>query len=223
MVKPMKKLEKRQQRAPEKELKEDTTVVKEVRPEELASKLKTPAIVLVVIAALAIGWFWQQGNVSKEAEEHFGIAMVDIRINNIEKAENKLNFIISEYSGTKAAEKSSYFLANILLKKGVYESARDYFQSYNGSDVLLKSAAHAGIALSYEKEGNYSEAAKSYDEAASISGENGSNTAKYLFSAGINYELAKNTDAAKKSFQSIKDDFSSFAKINIVEYKLATL
>lgn len=223
MVKPMKKLEKRQQRAPEKELKEDTTVVNEVNPEELASKLKAPAIALVVVAALLIGWFWQSGKTSQEAEEHFGIAMVDIRINNIEKAENKLNFIISEFPSSQAANKATYFLADIYLKKGVYASAREYFQSYKGNDILLESAAHAGIALSYEKEGNFAEAASSYDSAASISGENGSNTAKYLFSAGINYELAKNNDAAKKSFQSIKDDFASFEKINIVNMKLASL
>jgi len=223
MVKPMKKLDKRQQRAPEKDLIEDTTVLDPKSAEEYVQKLKPLAIIVVVISAFLYTYFWYQGEVNKEAEDHLGIAMVDIRINNIDKAESKLNYIISEYSGSVAADKAGYFLADIYLQKGMYESAREYFSNYSGDDVLLKSASYAGIALCYEKEKKYVEAAKHYEKAVSVVGETGSRNANYLFAAGVNYELANDKESAKNVYERINTEYKTFSKIGIVEMKLVNL
>ena len=222
MVKPMKKLEKKQ-RAPEKDIKQDTTLLTTSSPQEMVQKMKRVVMVIAVIFAVMYAYFWYQGGVSEKAENQFGIAMVDIRMNNTDKAEAKLNEIITNFSGSSAADKATYFLAELYLTKGVYASARESFSNYSGSDDLLKSASKAGIALCYEKENNYAEAASNYLQAVSISGEHGSNNASYLFAAGVNFELAKNVSDAKDAFKRIQDDYKSFSKMNIVDMKLSSM
>ena len=220
MVTPMKKIA-TPQRAPEKDLKEDTTRRTALNAEDILQKAKPIMTIAVILCAVFYLWFWYQGETEKEANNYFGMAMVDIRVGNTEKALERLNFVLDNFSGTEVSQSSLYFIGNLHLKKGMFDTAVKYFSDYSGSDELLITASYAGTALCKEQEKKYDEAASLYQKA--YDNDPTDVNAKHLFSAGVNYELAKNNEKAKSAFEAIQGSHASFAKIGIVKLKLAAL
>ncbi|MCB0280494.1 MAG: tetratricopeptide repeat protein [Calditrichaeota bacterium] len=177
---------------------------------------------IAFVAVAIVAYFMYNSEINKEANSQLGIAMIDIRTENFDKAEEKLTILIDEYSGTEAADRATYLLGKILLNKGLIQAAKDRFSAYRGSDPLFTPAAQAGLALCYEKEKNYQAAAELYEKAAG----NESRfelVASYLFAAGVNYELAKDNASAKSVYQNLIENHDNFSKKAIVEMKLKQL
>jgi tetratricopeptide (TPR) repeat protein len=183
---------------------------------------KKYALYVAVLIGLTFAYLHTSGNTEAEANSKFGMAMIDYTTGKTEKARNRFTLLTEEYSGTEAAARAHYFLGKLALEEGLNETARYAFEAYDGSDALLRPAALSGLALTYENDKNYSEAAKYYNEAAAIEMRQEVKI-NYIIAAAVNLELANDAEGARQIYTNLLANYDSFAKKSLVEQKLAVL
>ena len=128
--------------------------------------------------------------------------------------------VIDGYSGTKAGNLAIYYSADAYLNLGEHEEALKYFDRFNHSADALGAGAFAGEAAIHEDMGNHGEAAEAYKDAALIF-ESGFTSARYLESAGRNYELAGKFKDAIEMYERIRTDFPDSEQAQDVDLFLA--
>ena len=74
--------------------------------------------------------------------------------------------IINEFSGTKAANLAKYYAGTALLKKGEYEKALEYLESFSTKEEIISSQAKGNIGDIFMQLERYQEAKEYYIEAA---------------------------------------------------------
>ena len=103
------------------------------------------------------------------------------------------------------------FLANFYagaayLKKGDYKSALLYLEDFEADDLLVQARAYSLMGDAHMELGEYADAADMYEKAASYK-ENKFFSPQYLMKAALAYEKANDLEAAKKSYDTIINDF----------------
>jgi tetratricopeptide (TPR) repeat protein len=127
-----------------------------------------------------------------------------------------LKKIVDQYGSTENGEIAKIYLANSYGCLGKTDDAFKYYESYNGSNKILKASALAGEAGYESSKKNYEKAGDLYKKAGHVSDENVLN-AEYLLNAGINYiKVGKNAEA-KELFDKIKKDYTNSAAMREVE------
>jgi tetratricopeptide (TPR) repeat protein len=227
MVKPLKKLDaKPGQKTLDKSVKEDVFINKSYAARDYFMQNKEMfqkyGIVIAIVAAVILFWFYNNKESNERANSQLGIALIDLKTEKDDEAEKKFNFIVEEFSGTDAASRSHYYLGNLALKKNLVSAAKDHFMQVDVADPLFSAAGKAGLALCAEKESNYLEAAKLYED-ASESELRQEIKAKYLFSAAINYESATDLAKAKSLYEDIIKTYKDFSQKALVELRLARI
>ncbi|HMQ68731.1 MAG TPA: tetratricopeptide repeat protein [Ignavibacteria bacterium] len=117
-----------------------------------------------------------------------------------------LQYIVDEYGSTDNGETAKIMLANSYYSVRDFDKAEKYYKDYSGDNPILKAASVAGIASVYNAKGQYSEAAKEFEKAASVDKANPF-VDQYIFYAATNYFRADNQDEAKKLFTKLKEDY----------------
>lgn len=227
MLKPMKKIEKKESSSKQEEFEhQDAFLEKSYEAEhyverniELFKKYGTAVVAFIVII---IGYLQYDQSVAVEANGKFGMAMIDYTTGKLEQAKVRFENLKIDYSGSEAAERSKYFLAKLYLAEGKNEEARAELESYAGSDDLIAPAAYSALALTYENDKNYAEAASHYETAAAAEMRE-TTKIDYAISAAVNYELAEMNADAKRIYDGLLSDHDTFAKKSLVEQKLAML
>lgn len=136
-------------------------------------------------------------------------------------ADGKYGFldIISEYSGTKAANLAKYSAGMAYLNQQNYQEAISYLEDFSSDDEILGALAKGGIGDAFSQLDQPGEALDYYESAIAHSS-NDYTTPKFLYKAGI---LAMNSgDKAKAAeyFERIKEDFSSSSQATDIDVLL---
>ena len=171
--------------------------------------------ILVVLIVVVVFYFNSRAQAENEATYELTMAKIEIGQRNYDMAVQKLTTIIDTYGGTKTAGDALFFLGNVRLSTGEWETAITEFQQYldkNGKDPMLAAGAIAGIGFAYEQEQKFPEAAEYYINAASNYPQE-FNAPQYLLDAGRCYGLGGNPVKAHEAFQLIIDQYPESTQI----------
>jgi tetratricopeptide (TPR) repeat protein len=119
-----------------------------------------------------------------------------------------LRSIVDNYGSTPTGQIARFYLANSLYQLKRYDEALEAFDDFRPSDELLAISRYAGIAQSHEARGQYAEAAKAYELAASKN-PTAVSAAENLNSAARNYALAGDKEKALELYQRLKKSHST--------------
>jgi tetratricopeptide (TPR) repeat protein len=135
-----------------------------------------------------------------------------------------LQAIVDENGSTVAGETAKLYLANSYFALKQYDYALKYYDDVSLSDPFLTASAYAGVGACYEAKGDYADAAKKFERAASKS------DAEYsapdnLQRAAVNYAASGNKEKAIELLKKLKNDFPNTAAarnadIYIAEYSV---
>jgi len=187
------------------------------KTETFIEENKNVVSIVVAVIALAIGGFFAYQSfylkpLQVEAQEAMFMA---------EKyfAEDSMNLAIygdgayagfleisEEYSGTKAANLSNYYLGIAFLRTGQYEAAIDALEDFDTDDVMVGNIAKGAIGDAYLELGDLKKAASNYTKAARRS-KNEFSTPLYLMRAAQVYEMMNDYDEALSLYKEIKSDY----------------
>lgn len=128
--------------------------------------------------------------------------------------------VADDFGGTKAGNLARFYAADAYFQLGENEQALTFFQRFDHSEDALGAGAYAGEAAIYENMGKHAEAADRYQKAALIF-ENEFTSARYLESAGRNYEAAGDFSEAQRAYELIKERFPESTQAQNVEMFMA--
>ncbi len=117
-----------------------------------------------------------------------------------------LKEIVDTYGGTEAGEHARLYLADAYLNLGRFDEALKQYESFSGSNKLLRASAYAGAASCLEQKGEFRDAASDFEKAASLTSDKTS-TPDYLCSAARCYGLAGEKEKAITLFKKLKQEY----------------
>jgi tetratricopeptide (TPR) repeat protein len=124
--------------------------------------------------------------------------------------------IISEHSGTPAANLANYYAGMAYLNMKDYQKAISYLGDYNGKDEATGPISKGAIGDAFVQLNQKEDALGFYVQAAEMRN-NELTTPMYLYKAGvIALDLGKASDALKY-FNRIKEDFSSSTEASNID------
>lgn len=124
--------------------------------------------------------------------------------------------IISEYSGTPAANIANYCAGTAYLQLKDYKNAVKYLSDFKSDDEVLAPLAKGNIGDAFVQLNQLDDALSYYEEAANLRN-NEYTTPMYLFKAGtIAMDLGK-TSKALQHFEKIKNDYPNATEAASIE------
>ena len=127
-------------------------------------------VVIVILAVTGIVYYMNAATESGElASAQLSQANLQYRQGNSQVAILTLTDILNKYSGTNAAEQATFMLGKVNLETRNYEEAKLYFSQYLQNyqkNPLNRSAATSGLAVALENQGNFAEAAETFEKGA---------------------------------------------------------
>lgn len=195
-------------------------------PEALAEKLhgaetwaerhpKTLIGIVTAVVLLVGGYFgfqYYKDNQEAEAQREMFQAVYYFESDSLDLAlngdGNNLGFfdIIDEYGITDAAELAHFYAGAALLKQGSFEAARLYLEDFKSNDLLVQARAYSLIGDAYMEEGNFEEAARFYDKAASYK-PNKYFSPAYLMKAALAFEKNNEEQKAIAAYDKIISEY----------------
>ncbi|HEY3294247.1 MAG TPA: tetratricopeptide repeat protein [bacterium] len=163
-------------------------------------------VVVVILGVILLRHTIQ--NARLEESYDLTIAKMQFGSGKYEDARTAFQKVIGE--GGSAAGEAKYFLARIAFEKGNFTQAADEFKGYLKDfsvDDQMDCAAMAGLAATYEAQGNDSEAAKVYEETAEKYSKN-VYASQALYQASRIYLKLGQKDKAVHDLQQIRDKYA---------------
>lgn len=114
--------------------------------------------------------------------------------------------VISEYSGTKAANLASFYAGATYLQLSDYESALRYLENFGGDDLIVQARAYSLIGDAHAELKDFGSAAEYYEKAADYQ-PNEQFSPIYLQKAAIAYEKLNQLDDALKAYDQIVNKY----------------
>lgn len=199
------------------------------KTEEFVEKNKTLVlgigILLLVIVGGYFGFNTYTNSQNEKAQNEMFQAIYYFESDSLDLAINgdgiNLGFkdIINDYGMTDAANLANFYTGAAFLKKGDYKSALLYLEDFSSDDLLIQARAYSLIGDAYMEMEDYSNAASNYEKAASYK-ENKFFSPRYLMKAALAYENANNIEAAKKSYDTIINDYWDSSEVqNAKKYR----
>ncbi len=139
------------------------------------------------------------------AEKYFELDSLNLALNG---DGNYLGFldIIDDYGMTKASDLSHYYAGICYLKKGDFENAVDYLESFSADDNAVAPMAKGAIGDAYVEMSDLNKAKKYYLEAAEMV-LNDFSTPAFLMRAGLTSEEMGEYQEAKNLYERIKKEY----------------
>lgn len=177
---------------------------------------KIIAIVVGAIIVIVLGYFgfdkFYIDPLEKEAQSQMFMAEKYFEIDSLNLAlngdGNYLGFldIIDDYGMTKSADLSHYYAGICYLKKGKFEDAIDYLESFGTDDDVVAPMAKGAIGDAYIELTEYGKAKDYYLKAAEMF-INDFTTPQFLMKAGLTCEEMGDYAEAKKLYRRIKMEY----------------
>ena len=181
---------------------------------------KTLTIVIGAAAVILIGFYAYRLLVVKpkedkateeiwKAEQYFEIDSLDLALVG-DGLYPGLEDIVSDYAGTKAADRANYELGIISRDRGNFEEAIAYFEQADLDDDVVSVLSITNIGDCYVELGNTEEAVKHFEKA--ISKSKGTDAESFtapmvMFKAAIAYMDLDQKDKAAKYFEKIVENY----------------
>lgn len=124
-----------------------------------------------------------------------------------------LNAIVNEYGSTNSGETAKLYLGNCFFNLKDYDNALKQFDSYSGSNDIVKSSCISGIGAIYEAKGDLKKAGEYYEKAANVNKGVVINQ-ENLFYAIRAYTNAGDKESARRIFASLKEQYPKSKYIN---------
>tara|TARA_B100000780_G_scaffold275732_1_gene242980 strand:- start:52 stop:807 length:756 start_codon:yes stop_codon:yes gene_type:complete len=136
-------------------------------------------------------------------------------------ADGKYGFldIISNYSGTDAADISVYSAGMAYYHLNDFKNSIEYLKDFDSDDEILKALAIGSIGDSFAELDQLDDALDSYSSAANSSS-NDFTTPKFLLKAGNIATLLGNKKVALKYYESIKVDYPKSAESFLIDIQI---
>jgi len=168
------------------------------------------ALVVVLVCVAAVYYVQSQQTAKIEASAMYARGLMEARQGNTQVAVLSLTEILQEHGGTSAAQQATFLLGKVNYDSRNYPEAIRYYEMYLSKyhdDKLNRAAAQAGMASSYENQGEFVKAATGFDTAIG-QWTDGPMVALYHQSAMRNYLLAGDIESGRKHLDALEEDFS---------------
>ena len=173
---------------------------------------------IILVIALAIGYFVHMNQQETQAQLLLGTAEQSFMIGDFETAlygdDATLGFvqIANNFSRTNAGQLANYYAAVSEFELGNFESALDYIDRFNKPRGILGVAPTSLHAVILSELGRYAEAAAMFERAATMD-ENSATTPYNLLEAAYAYEEAGNYDKALEMAERILNRYGSSPQV----------
>jgi outer membrane protein assembly factor BamD (BamD/ComL family) len=168
-------------------------------------------VLAVVVAIVAVIYYFNsQEATARDASERYSEAVTEYRNGNEESAILTLQSVINDYGGSRTGEQATYMLARIHLLGRNYPEAMRYFETYLDKykdNPLHRAASLAGIAVSYENQGEPALAAENFEKAIAAY-PTGPNVADYHLGAMRNFLQTGDEEAAREHMRILQEEFA---------------
>lgn len=124
-----------------------------------------------------------------------------------------LNAIVNEYGSTNSGETAKLYLGNCYFNLKDYDNALKQFDSYSGSNDIVKSSCISGMGAVYEAKGDLKKAGEYFEKAANVNKGVVINQ-ENLFYAIRAYTNAGDKESARRIFASLKEQYPKSKYIN---------
>ncbi len=124
-----------------------------------------------------------------------------------------LGQIVNEYGSTNSGETAKLYLGNCYFNMKDFDNAMKQFESYGGSNDIVKASCISGIGAVYEAKGDMKKAGEYFEKAANVNKGVVINQ-ENLFYAIRSYTNAGDKESAKRVFASLKDQYPKSKYIN---------
>lgn len=183
----------------------------------------------IALIALAAGIYYY-GNVYKPqieeeaaenlfmAERYFTEDSFDLALNG-DGTHLGLRDVADEFTGTMAGNQAAYYAGRILLEKGQYEEALDYFFDVSMDDEFMASQVIVLQGDCYSELGQYEEAGDKYLNAANKR-TNILTTPYALNKAGLAYEKAEDYSEALDVLTELKENYGDSEYASSVDARI---
>jgi tetratricopeptide (TPR) repeat protein len=155
------------------------------------------------------------------AEAAFARDSFDVALNGTPAFKGFLS-IKKDYSFTKAADLTNYYIGVCYLGKKDYKNAVDYLNSFSTSDPVLGAAKLNLIGDAYADQNKADDAVSYYKKAAEFA-DNEQYTPFYLLKLGRYYEHQKKYNDAKEAYTKVKEKYPNTQEGKDVDKYLARL
>ncbi len=211
-----------------KEIKEDAFVAFFIQSREYIRTHQNHffiALIALIVAVSGVIWYSNNMKSSKiQSMNSFSEALSLYGAGRISSAENVFKSINNDYSGSREGIYSSYFLGKCFSIYGRNNEAISFFRDYikNASKYpLYREAAHIGIAVAFENEHDFANAAEAYMDMVDLLS-SPETKGYYLEKAADTYKLAGKKREAIKTFEKALELREGIAKREI-ELKISIL
>lgn len=222
--------------ATRKQKKQEETLVDIVQVKEQAEDFfeRNQFMVLGIVGVLVLivgGWFVYQNLYQKPRNERAMAQMFQaqfqferdsfaLALENPGGGYDGFLDIIDSYSGTKAANLSSYYAGVSYLHLGRYEAAIDYLKDYKPSGDVLPIMKQGALGDAYSELQDWDSAESHYRKAVDV-GNNDYLTPYYLKKLGLLYERQGKKDQAVAAYERIQSEYPNTTASQDVEKYLA--
>lgn len=178
-------------------------------------------IVLIVLGYFAFNKYYIEPK-TEEAYDQMFSAQFYFQNDSLDKAlygdGNHLGFIdiADDYSMTKPGNLANYYAGISLLKKGKYQEAIDYLESFDAKDNIIRPMAIGAMGDANLELGNKEKAISMYLKAADFN-KNDFTAPLFLYRAGESYELIGDYKKALETYQKIKDIYPKSNEARTIE------
>lgn len=121
-------------------------------------------------------------------------------------------YIISNYSGTKAANLAHYYAGVSYLKLGDFNKAIDHLKDFSTGAKQIQMAAYGCLGDAYAEVGKKEEAVDYYTKASKTFAFDEANSAEYLFRAALLSSTINKNKEAVTLFKELKEKFPKTEK-----------
>ncbi|MGW8123390.1 tetratricopeptide repeat protein [Roseivirga echinicomitans] len=174
-------------------------------------------LVIIVIATAVFFFNYTKSNKNTEAQAEMFQAQFYFEQDSLDLALNgdgrNLGFlsIIDIYGGTDASNLSNFYAGVIYLKEQQFQLALDHLQKFSTSEELIQARAYELTGDAFMELGNFSNAAKEYQKAATTA-DGDAFSPVYLLKSSLAYEKQGDLKAAVKPLDEIIKNYFGTAE-----------
>lgn len=182
-------------------------------------------VIVVILAYFAYNKYYTEPN-TLEAQEQMITAQGYFESDSLDKAlygdGNSLGFIdiADDYSMTNPGNLANYYAGISFLRKGDFDQAIDYLNSFDSDDHVVAAMATGAIGDAYLEKGDNSKAIAYYLEAANRE-DNNFTTPLFLFKAAQVHEIDGDYEDASRVYLRIKKNYSTSSEGKSIDKYIA--